>query len=75
MSAVAVFVLLCMDIGVVIGIYVLRYHLYSEIGEDSIYVAAIMNALQILVLNSVYMNIAGWLSEMENNRTGTATSQ
>ena len=73
-SCAAVFALLCMDIGVVVAIYVFRYHLYAKIGQDAIYVAAGLNAIQIIIMNPVYMSISAWLTEKENNRTGNCKS-
>lgn len=62
-------------VGVVVGIYLLRYAIASDVGDSNAQtVASIANAVQIQVINYVYSLIANALSERENHRTDTQVS-
>ncbi len=69
LTAISVFVLLV--IGVITGIYLLRFFAQSALGTTTIVVAAVLNVIEILTLNFVYQIIAVKLTNQENHRTDT----
>ena len=57
-----------MVIGVIAGVYTLRYVLYQKIGSNAQVIASIINVVQIQVLTYVYDFIAFKLTDLENQR-------
>jgi anoctamin-10/anoctamin-7 len=71
-SIMGVVTLVFLVVGVVVGIYLLRYAVSGDIGDSNAQtVASIANAVQIQVVNYIYSFIANALSERENHRTDT----
>jgi hypothetical protein len=66
-SVIAVFVLIV--IGVVAGIYTMRFVLYQSIGSNAQVVASVVNVVQIQVLTFLFDFLAFKLTDLENNRT------
>jgi len=68
---IGIFILLV--IGVVAGIYQLRLVLQTKpgVGVAASFIASILNAIQITVLNLVYQSLAKVLTDLENHRTDT----
>jgi hypothetical protein len=58
-------------IGVVTGIYILRFHLYVSIGGNASLVASALNSVQIVIFNMIYKQLAVHLNNYENHRTAT----
>lgn len=58
-------------IGVVVGIYIIRFSLQGSIGESASTIASILNTVQITVFNILYGNLAYFLTTRENHRTDT----
>jgi hypothetical protein len=69
LTAIMAFVLLV--IGVITGIYLLRYFVQSSLGNITTIIAAVLNVIEILSLNFVYQHIAIKLTNQENHRTDT----
>ena len=59
--------MLCV-IGVIAGIYTLRYVLYQEIGSRAQVVASVVNVVQIQILTFIYDYLAFKLTDLENHR-------
>ena len=57
-----------MVIGVIAGVYTLRYVLYQKIGSNAQVIASIINVVQIQILTYVYDFIAFKLTDLENQR-------
>lgn len=71
-SIFATFVLICLVVGVVVSIYVIRFAAQSEIGYGNAQtLASVLNAVQIQVLNLIYGFVAVALTDRENHRTTT----
>jgi len=58
-------------IGVVVGIFVLRSVMEPRLGPSVVIVAAIINAVQIQILNAIYGYVSNFLTEYENHKTDT----
>jgi len=61
--------LICVVLGCVVSIFFLRTYLSDKDKNLGTYVTAIINAIQIQILNYVYALIANILNEYENHRT------
>lgn len=73
-SLLVIVILICMVVGLVVSIYVIRYTLVNDDGmsdSDSQSIASLLNALQIQVMNFVYSFLAKALTDRENHRTDT----
>ena len=55
-------------IGVIAGIYTLRFMLYNDIGSRAQIVASVINVVQIQVLTFIYDHVAFKLTDLENQR-------
>lgn len=55
-------------IGVIAGIYTLRFILYNDIGSRAQIVASVINVVQIQVLTYIYDHVAFKLTDLENQR-------
>lgn len=74
-SFISISVIILIVIGIVVGIYVLRFAISDTIGSGNAQtIASILNAIQIQVLNFLYPMVAKALVELENHRTSTAVS-
>jgi hypothetical protein len=58
-------------IGVVSGIYILRFKLYVSIGGNASLVASALNSIQIVIFNMIYKHLAVYLTNIENHRVAT----
>lgn len=68
-SIMGVVTLVVLVVGVVVGIYLLRYAVATDVGDSNAQtIASIANAVQIQVVNYIYSFIANALSERENHR-------
>lgn len=70
-SYIIVFLLICLVVGAVVGIYVMRYQLELHNFPQAQVLCSVVNALQIQFLNALYGFLANELSERENHRTDT----
>ena len=68
-SSIAITLAICIVIGIVSVIYVLRYMVLPESSAQTI--ASICNSVQIQITNLLYSMLANALTEMENYRTET----
>lgn len=68
-SVVATFILLVL--GIVTGIYTLRFSLQPSIGSLASVIASILNTVQIQLVNLIYQYVAVGLTNNENHRTDT----
>jgi len=71
LSSSVIFSLMSGVIGIVVGIFVLRSVMEPSLGSAVIYIAAIINAIQIQVLNVIYGFVSNFLTEYENHKTDT----
>lgn len=71
-SFTAIYTFIFLVIGVVAGIYYMRYTLQPKIGSYASTVASILNAVQIQVFNMIYQFMANKLTAAENHKTDTA---
>lgn len=63
-------ILIMMVIGVVAGIYVLRFYLENEgFGTYATTIASVLNAVQIQIFNVIYNFVSTKMVEFENHRT------
>jgi len=70
-SYIVVFLLICLVVGAVVGIYVMRYQLELRNFPQAQTLCSVVNALQIQLLNALYGFLANEMSERENHRTDT----
>jgi hypothetical protein len=70
-SMIIISCMICLVVGVVISIYIIRNALAKSIGSQAQLVASSANALQIQVFNFLYSLLADYLTERENHRTDT----
>eukprot|EP01030_Chromulinospumella_sphaerica_P005306 gene5306-5189_t len=71
-SLLAVVGLIAAVVGIVVGIYIIRFTIESKVGpSDSQLVASILNAVQIQFTNMAYSFLATELTNRENHRTNT----
>lgn len=71
-SITIVTVLIIIVIGIVVGIYIIRFSITPSVGVGNAQtIASLANAIQIQILNHIYSFIANALSERENHRTET----
>jgi len=70
-SSSVIFSVMSGVIGVVVGIFILRAVLEPKLGSSVIVIAAIVNAIQIQILNVVYGVVSNFLTEYENHKTDT----
>jgi len=68
-SQTVVGTLICVVLACVVSIFVLRTYLSGKNRDLGNYVTAIINAIQIQILNYVYGLVANILNEFENHRT------
>lgn len=70
-SRVVIFMLVFILLGVVTGIYVIRFVLAQSIGSNASLVASFMFTVQITLFNIMYQSIAVFVTNQENQRTDT----
>lgn len=58
-------------LGIVTGIYTLRFSLQPSIGSNASIVASVLNTIQIQVINMIYQVVAVKLTNRENHKTDT----
>ena len=61
--------LILLVIGIVVSIYIIRFTITQSIGKiNAQMIASIINAIQIQLLNQVYVKLAIFYTEKENHR-------
>ena len=68
-SFLGILALILLVIGIVVGIYIMRFTIRKDVGISAAQtIASVANSIQIQVLNFVYSKVATALSERENHR-------
>jgi hypothetical protein len=71
-SVLSIVTIIMLVLGIVVGIYIIRYAIAHDVGDSNAQnIASICNAVQIQVVNYIYSIAANGLSERENHRTDT----
>lgn len=72
---IAISAIIMLVLGIVVGIYLLRFAVSNDIGDGNAQtMASVLNAIQIQILNFLYPIVAKALVDLENHRTTTAVS-
>ena len=76
-TSLAIFGVMLLVLGVVVGIYVLRYVMYghpslADYGLNAQSLASSLNAIVILIANPIYFDFATYLCTLENHRTDSS---
>ena len=76
-TSLAIFGVMVLVLGVVVGIYILRYVMYghpklAHYGLNAQSLASTLNTIVILIANPIYFDFATYLCTLENHRTDSS---